>query len=125
MEYTIGLLKTAVQGGAAAVRCRTEYQPAGGPGDKIFPATYDKGEYATESRLLDGVEVPCVLIDSVQSQANRMEQVLLEAYDRGEIALPVVSVDFEAPDLLKAFRVTSLDAPHRLADALLRDSYID
>jgi CRISPR-associated protein Csb1 len=124
MAYTLSLLKTAVRGDAAAVRCRTDYQPAGGPGDKIFPATYEKGEYATETRWLDGAEVHCVLIDSVQSQANRMEEALLDAYDRGEISLPVVSVDFRSPDLLKSFRVTSLDAPHRLADALLRDSQV-
>ena len=122
MEFTLSLLKSAVGGSAAAWRCRTEYQPAGGAGDKIFPATYEKGEYATETRLIDGAEVPCVLIDSVQSQANRMEEALLNAYDRDEIALPVVSVEFKSTELLRAFRVTSLDAPHRIADALLRDS---
>lgn len=124
MEFTLDLLKSAVVGSAAALRCRTEYQPAGGAGDKIFPATYEKGEYATETRLLNGAEVPCVLIDSVQSQANRMEEALLDAYDRQEISLPVISVEFRSADLLKPLRITSLDAPHRIADALLRDSHL-
>jgi len=32
-------LKQAVAGHAAAFRCVTEYQPAGGMGDKVFPPT--------------------------------------------------------------------------------------
>jgi CRISPR-associated protein Csb1 len=36
--------------------------------------------------------------------------------------LPVITVDFSASNLMKAIRVTSLEAPHRIADALLRDS---
>jgi CRISPR-associated protein Csb1 len=36
---TLDTLKAAVAGSAAAFRCVTEYQPAGGPGDKVFPPT--------------------------------------------------------------------------------------
>jgi CRISPR-associated protein Csb1 len=67
---------------AAAFRCVTEYQPAGGAADKVFPPTYEGGKYAMEKRRLPGREggaepVDCVLLDSVQSQANRMELALL------------------------------------------------
>jgi CRISPR-associated protein Csb1 len=117
-------LQAAVCGTAAAFRCVTEYEPVGGSGDRIFPPTYESGKYATEDRLIDGASVPCVLLDSVQSQANRMEQALLEAWERGKISLPVVTVDFMRCDLPKPFRVTSLEAPHRIADALLRDSLL-
>ena len=123
--FTLEHVKHAVSGSAAAFRCVTAYQPAGGPGDKIFPATYEGGSYATESRYLEGVEVPCVLIDSVQSQANRMEAALLEEWESGAVSLPVIVVDFTGNDLPKPFRVTSLEAPHRIADALLRDSMLD
>jgi CRISPR-associated protein Csb1 len=118
-------LKQAVGGTAAAFRCITEYQPAGGPGDKVFPPTYEGGKYATERRFdpARGAAVDCVLLDSVQSQANRMELALLDAWESGRIPLPVVSVSFEKGKLEKNIRVTSLDAPHRLADAILRDSY--
>jgi CRISPR-associated protein Csb1 len=125
MTLSLDTLKSAVAGTAAAFRCVTDYQPAGGPGDKIFPATYEKGEYAIETRLIDGADVQCVLLDSVQSQANRMEEALFDAWERKRIRLPVITVDFQSPDLLKPFRVTSLDAPHRIADALLRDSLFD
>ncbi len=65
-----------------------------------------------------------MLIDSVQSQANRMEDALQALWADKQIALPVVSVDFSsvAPEV---GRVTSLSAPHRIADALLRDSLLD
>jgi CRISPR-associated protein Csb1 len=64
-KLTLEILKEAVKN-AAAFRCVTEYQPIGGPGDKVFPPTYLGGVYATEARLLDGRRVPCLLLDSVQ-----------------------------------------------------------
>ena len=112
-KLTLEKLSEAVSGKAAAFRCTTEYQPAGGPGDKVFPPTYEGGKYATETRLIDGEQVPCVLIDSVQSQANRMELALLEAVREGRIELPIIESRFEDPSLLKPFVVTSLEAPHR------------
>ena len=122
---TLDHIKASLAGNAAAFRCITEYQPAGGPGDKVFPPTYAGGRYATESRYIDGEAVNCVLLDSVQSQANRMELALLEEWESGRAPLPVITVDFNGYDLPKPFRVTSLDAPHRIVDALLRDSELD
>src|SRR5579872_1703078 len=135
---TFDELKTAVAGSAAAFRCRRRLQPGGGEGDKVFPPTFAGAVYAVEKRRVNGHEQPvtCVLLDSVQSQANRMEEALQEAIDAGEIALPVVAVDFseygptgdvkrdeKEGRLLDAVgRVTSLQVPHRLADAILRDS---
>ena len=118
-------VREALAGNSAAFRSITEYQPAGGPGDKVFPPTYEGGSYATEPRYIDGEEVPCVLLDSVQSQANRMEMALLDEWDAGRAPLPVITVDFRGDDLPKPFRVTSLEAPHRIADALLRDSELE
>ena len=118
-------IRNALAGNAAAFRSVTEYQPVGGPGDKIFPPTYEGGSYATELRHMGGEEVPCVLLDSVQSQANRMELALLEEWESGRAPLPVISADFTNAGLPKPFRVTSLEAPHRIADALLRDSELD
>ena len=118
-------IRDALAGNAAAFCSVTDYQPAGGPGDKVFPPTYEGGSYATEARYIDGEEVPCVLLDSVQSQANRMEMALLEQWEAGRAPLPVITVDFSGDDLPKPFRVTSLEAPHRIADALLRDSELE
>ncbi len=120
-------LRDAVSGVAAAFRCVTDYQPAGGPGDKIFPPTYEGGKYATEDRVdpATGEMQPCVLLDSVQSQANRMELALLEAHRTGKVTLPLLVTRFDQDELLKKFTVTSLEAPHRAADALFRDSLLN
>jgi CRISPR-associated protein Csb1 len=131
MALTVDQLKKFVTGGAVAIRGTATLEPAGGPGDKIFPPTHavdDKNKnagakYAFETRRVDGRDVKCVLIDSVQSQANRMEEALEALWVDKKIALPVVSVNFSsiAPEV---GRVTSLTAPHRIADALLRDSLL-
>ena len=127
MKLDLQTLQTAVAGRAAAFRCVTDYQPAGGSGDKIFPPTYEGGRYATEDRINTetGDVRPCVLLDSVQSQANRMELALLEAHRDGRVRLPLLTTRFDQDDLLKKFTVTSLEAPHRIADALFRDSLLD
>jgi CRISPR-associated protein Csb1 len=109
---------------AAAVRRVARLQPGGGVGDKVYPPTYEGGQYACDTRVVDGERLPCVLLDSVQSQANRLELALLAAHRAGRIAIPVVTVDF-APDMPEVGTITSLEAPHRLADAILRDSLLD
>lgn len=123
---TLDTLKMLVNGDAVAVRVRQQLQPAGGPGDKVFPPTFGTDDekalkYATEKRRINGQDVMCVLLDSVASQANRMEEALLAAWEDKTITFPVIGVTF--PDDLASFgTVTTLQAPHRLADAILRDS---
>ena len=127
MKLDLDRLRDAVAGTAAAFRCITDYQPAGGPGDKVFPPTYEGGKYAMEERIDPGTGKVrhCVLLDSVQSQANRMELALLEAHQANKLALPLVVTHFDQDMLLKKFTVSSLEAPHRIADALFRDSLLD
>ena len=125
-QLTLGILQNAIKGTAAAFRTRATLQPATGPGGKVFPPTYAGAKYAMETRRVNGAEIPCVLLDSVQSQANRHEEVLQNAIDAKEVKLPVVEVDFSSQQLLDAVgKVTSLTAPHRVADAILRDSERD
>jgi CRISPR-associated protein Csb1 len=76
--------------------------------------------YATEKRLVDGKEIEAVVLDSVQSQANRLEEALLRAFDEGRVSLPVMAMT--VPDY---GRITSLDAPHRIADATFRDALLE
>lgn len=119
----------------AALRRIQRLQPAGGPGDKIFPPTWpgarrnDPPRHVFEKRRIDWREVWCVLLDSVQSQANRLEEALLAAADDSDpgarLPLPYVTVDFCAAELAPLERITSMDAPHRVYDAILRDSHID
>ncbi len=127
MAIDFPTLKDIVASSAAALRCITEHQPAGGPGDKVFPPTYEGGAYATEERFNPETEEKrvCVLLDSVQSQANRMELALLEAHRSGKVELPLLITNFDQDCLIKKFSVTSLEAPHRIADAIFRDSCFD
>lgn len=109
----------------AALRRRQRLQPAGGPGDKLFPPTYpgDAGPtHVFERRRIDGEERVCVLIDSVQSQANRLEEALLAAVEAGRIRLPRLTVDFPGAGLNSVGTISVLEAPHRIFDAILRDS---
>jgi CRISPR-associated protein Csb1 len=111
-----------------ALRRRQRLQPVGGEGDKIFPPTCPSGtgpRHVFERRRIDGAEIWCVLIDSVQSQANRLEEALLAAVRVGAIPLPYVTVDFSGKELAGINEITSLDAPHRVYDAILRDSLLD
>lgn len=132
-RITLEELKNMVETDAVAIRGRAILEPAGGPGDKIFPPSHSVAEnekrragakYAFEVRRRDGNDVPCVLLDSVQSQANRMEDALQALWSSKKLTLPVIEVNLSsaAPDVGK---VTSLTAPHRVADALLRDSFVD
>lgn len=128
MKYTT--LVGAAQN-AAAFRRKRVLQPVGGKGDKIYPPTYPeerRGQgprHVFERRRIDGREVWCVLLDSVQSQANRLEEALLTAVREGSMELPYLTVDFRNTGLSGLTEVTSLDAPHRVYDAILRDSVLD
>lgn len=125
-KLTLSMLNGAVAGSAVAIRSTTRLYPAGGPTDKVFPPTYlvdKRAAYATELRKVDGRDVQTVLLDSVASQANRLEEALLESWRRGELQFPVISVDFRDVEGLEDLEeITSLQAPHRIADAILRDS---
>ena len=119
---------------AAAFRRISRLQPIGGRGDKLFPPTYpgersnDPARHVFERRRLEGREAWCVLIDSVQSQANRLEAALMAAADGEDgsepVPIPHVTVDFRGAGLEALERITSLDAPHRVYDAILRDSLL-
>ena len=125
---TIERLSEAVAGGAVALRSIMRLQPADGPGGKVFPPTYAvtaANKYAVEERQEDGRIVTTVLLDSVASQANRAELALLEGWEAGELSFPVPYVDFtDEPGVEDLGRITVLEAPHRLADAIFRDSLL-
>lgn len=123
------MLKNACDGKHfAAVRIKTELLPVAG---KVFPPTYSGGQYATEcEQKNDKGEVEraqFVLLDSVQSQANRMELALLNAIDAGRITLPIIRVKVDFQKDGKTYRypnINSYTVPHRVSDAIIRDSVI-
>ncbi|MHB1785373.1 MAG: type I-G CRISPR-associated RAMP protein Csb1/Cas7g [Acidimicrobiales bacterium] len=107
----------------AGIRSSSWCQPSGGVGTRVMPPTYPGG-YVSEDRVLENGEVkPVIQLDSYQSQANRIEEALLEARDDGRIELPLFEMRINVDPW--NLRLTSLDFPHRYADAYLRDSMID
>ena len=58
--------------------------------------------------MVDNVRVPCVLLDSVASQANRIEEALIDT----DIPRLEVRIDEQT--------VSTLTAPHRFTDVILR-----
>lgn len=132
MSITYAELRDGVAGHVAGIRVRNVLQPLGGPGDKVFPPTYGVPDsaltkYAMEKRVApgdDGAAKPSVVLDSVASQANRFELALLSAIRRGAVQVPATSADFRAVAGLEGMdRISDYEAPHRIFDALLRDSY--
>ncbi len=108
----------------AAIRFRAAYEPAGGPGSKVSPPTYPvegRGTpYLLEKRRNGDKVVDAVLLDSRQAQANRCEEALAEAVDRGEVWIPHIALEVTTHG--KKIRITSLTAPHRSRDAYFRDA---
>lgn len=126
-ELDYNSLRAAIDGDAAAFRVVTDLDPAGGEGDKVFPPTYQGGVYARETRIVNGEKLSCVLLDSVQSQANRLELTLLEwhrASPQGKKPFPLVQIDFSGTKVAEVGLFSALEAPHRIADAVFLASVI-
>jgi CRISPR-associated protein Csb1 len=125
---TLDELTMAVKGDYTAIRRVTRLDALG---EKVFPPTYEGGEYAEEQRQVRNEKgavqtVETVLLDSVQSQANRLELALLRAYRGGRLKMPMLVVDFATDGsdatLAEVGPITALEAPHRMCDAIFRDA---
>lgn len=113
-----------LRGPRAVIRINATYRPAGGEGSKVFPPTFplqDGLPYLLEQRLVDGRTRSDVLLDSAQSQANRAEAALLRARRAGQIDVPLLELRHAGAAQVV---LTSLEFPHRYADAYLRDSLL-
>jgi CRISPR-associated protein Csb1 len=110
--------------GAVALHFRQELVPVEGKGAPIFPPTYAQEDRAkspyTIDRLGDGTKV--AMIDSVGSQANRMEPMFRKAkpgQPANAFAKLVPQIEI---DIGNERTVSLLDAGHRLGDAIVRAS---
>ena len=116
----------SLAGNRAVLRWVVTYQPAGGAGSKIFPPTYstpgDPSPYVLEKRVVEGRPRENVQLDSGPSQANRAEEALLRAHRSGVVQVPLMVVEHSG---VAPVELTSLEFPHRYADAYLRDSLLD
>jgi CRISPR-associated protein Csb1 len=119
-EITLELLAKAISQNDSALRLRLKLEPVGGAGDKVFPPTYEGSSYAVEERLADGRPVKAVLLNSVQSEAARLEQALKRALERADVYFPTIRLELDGHPSL-----TELDLPHRVFDGYLVNSKLD
>ncbi len=117
-----GRTDTAFESG---IRIYTEIEPLSGPGGPVKPAVFDGGDYHPDRRWAspDDEPTPVIIIDNVPSQANRLEDTLWR--NRESVGIPEFVLDLSEIDHLPAHlprRISSLQFPHRNADAYLRDA---
>ena len=105
---------------AQALRSAVDLEPVDGPGGRIYPPTYSEEGHVVET-LQDGTKR--VLIDSVASQANRQEEALVAARAEGRINFADLYIDLSDTDS-DLTELSATEMPHRLSDAILRDSEI-
>jgi CRISPR-associated protein Csb1 len=98
--------------GPVALHLKQKLIPVEGEGGVIFPPTYADIGYNIDE-LSDGTKV--VTIDSVGSQANRMEPI----FKRADLAHLVPQINIQ---LGNTKSVSLLDVGHRLGDALIRSA---
>lgn len=109
-------LSTAVRQ-ASALRIIMRLQPAMSDG-LVYPPTYDKGQHIFRPAWVNGEERQAVLLDSVQSQANRIEMAILAAHRRGDLHYPDLQIEIKTE--LGDEHYSVLELSHRIYDAALR-----
>lgn len=106
------------RGGPVALHLRQELLPVEGRGAPFFPATFATNEKYNIDTLADGTKV--ALVDSVGSQANRMEPLFLEEAFRDLV--PQIDIAYGDAAKGTAGSVSILEAGHRLGDAVIRST---
>ena len=108
------------------IRIDIELEPLSGPGGPVKPAVYEGGTYQQDRRWAvsdDDEPTPVIVIDNVPSQANRLEEAMRR--NRASTLVPELVLDLSGLSKLPAHlprRLSSLEFPHRNADAYLRDA---
>lgn len=122
MDYSLETLSSLMADPAArGLSIVRELQPLGGQGDTVAPPTFaqDKGEekgprYVWSERRLEDDLVKTCLLDSPASQANRIEESLLDLVRSGDLRLPLHRINVPGIGVL-----TDLELPHRAYDAAI------
>jgi CRISPR-associated protein Csb1 len=102
---------------ASAFRLVVKLKPANADG-LVYPPTYEEGRHIFRPAWIDGKKCEAVLLDSVQSQSNRVEMAILDAYRRGSISYPDIEIVVKAETGEERYSVLQLS--HRVYDAALR-----
>ena len=102
--------------GPVALHLAQHLQPVEGQGAPFFPPTFAMDEKYNIDTLADGTQV--ALVDSVGSQANRLEPVFLQP--ELQTLVPQVTIHYGDESQGTAGSVSLLEAGHRLGDAVIR-----
>lgn len=113
--FSILELNSAIQS-ASVLRLTLELD-AMGAGGLVYPPTYDQGKHIFRTAWIDGEEREVVILDSPQSQANRIELAILDAHHRRDIRYPDIEISVPSP--LGEERYSILQLSHRAYDATL------
>ena len=120
MEFSLDSLSALMKDDAIrGLSITRELQPLGGRGDSVAPPTFAQAEgdekgprYVWSERRVDDEMVKTCLLDSPASQANRIEEALLELVHSEKLELPLHQMDVPGIGPL-----TDLELPHRAYDA--------
>ena len=100
MTDLLATLSAAVRQ-ASALRIIMRLQPAMSDG-LVYPPTYDKGQHILRPAWVNGEKRQAVLLDSVQSQANRIEMAILAAHQRGDLCYPDIQIRSKLNEVMSA-----------------------
>ena len=120
------LLDACSPGGASVLTSVTPLEPAAGPHASVAPAKFVSGSksvFAYERRFWNGEAVTAVLIDSKQSQSNRLEAAVSAAIADQDPVLartPRIELRFEDGQVY-----SDIDLPHRAFDGQIRAGTIN
>lgn len=124
------LLDACRPGGASVLTSVSPLEPAAGPHASVAPAKFLEGKgrtakpvFAYERRFWDGEAVTAVLIDSKQSQSNRLEAAVSAAIADQDPVLartPRIELRFEDGQVY-----SDIDLPHRAFDGQIRAGTIN
>ena len=120
------LLDACSPGGASVLTSVTPLEPAAGPHASVAPAKFVSGSksvFAYERRFWNGEAVTAVLVDSKQSQNNRLEAAVSAAIAVEDTVLtrtPRIELRFEDGQVY-----SDLDLPHRAFDGQIRAGTIN
>ncbi|MEM1206035.1 MAG: type I-U CRISPR-associated RAMP protein Csb1/Cas7u, partial [Acidobacteriota bacterium] len=97
------------------------------PGARVMPPTFpskEKGrpnEYLKETRVTaNGEKTDAVVLDTLTSSANRVEEALLDAIEEGELSIADLRIRVG-----EFGEVSTLQLPHRVFDAYLLEGLLD
>jgi CRISPR-associated protein Csb1 len=114
-KFTVKELRSAVRN-ASMLRIQVKLEPCGA-GGLVYPPTYDQGKHIFRRAWVDGQERDVVLLDSPQSQSNRIEYAILDANSRGKLRYPDIQVRVPLASGEETYSVLQLS--HRSYDAAL------